>query len=143
MPATPFGPGTVTIGTTPYDFSCEVVSGSVTHEYEEVGEARTMLCGTEVPATRKRNDGLTFELETDLMDSGLYAHLHTYDADDPAPVDVSYTPHNDTAASWEGQVQPLLPASVDGSEFGAMHTASVEWPAVGHLAFTPGVTPVP
>lgn len=102
-----------------------------------------MLCGTEVPANTTRNDGVTFELETDLMDSGLYAHLHTYDPDDPAPVDIAYTPHTDTGASWAGQVKPLLPASVDGSEFGAAHTATVEWPAVGKLTFTAGVTPAP
>ena len=138
---TVFGPGTVTIGSTPYDFTCEVLGGSVTHEYEETGESRTMLCGTEKPATRTRNDGVTFQLETDLMDAGLLAWLYALDPDDPAAQPISYTPHNETGASWAGDVVPLLPADIAGSEYGAPLQATVTWPAVGKLTFTAGVAP--
>ena len=57
------GDGTITIGTTPKDFSCEVLGWHVTHTYEEVGAARTPLCGTERPASKVRSDGMGGSIE--------------------------------------------------------------------------------
>lgn len=138
---TDFGPGTVTIGTAPLDFTCEVLGGSVTHAYEEVGQARRMMCGTEKAAKRTRSDGVTFQLETDLRESGLLAYLYTRDPDDPDPEPIAYTPHTETGASWAGTVVPLLPPDVGAGEYGAPITGTVTWPAVGHLDFTPGADP--
>jgi len=130
----PFGPGTVTIGATPVDFSCEVLGGAVTHAYEDVGEARTMMCGTERPASKKRTDGLTFTLENDLTAAGLYAYLVTNDLTSQP---FTYEPNTAKGATWAGTVQVTLPAEIGADEFGSPIVSSVEWSGVGAFTFTP------
>ena len=130
----PFGPGTMTIGTTPLAFECEVLGGKVTHAYEDVGEARTMLCGTERPSSKKRTDGLSFNLENDLSAAGLYAYLVTNDLTE---VPFDYTPNTANGASWTGSVQVTLPSEIGADEFGAPIVSAVEWAGVGAFTFTP------
>lgn len=130
----PFGPGTMTIGTTPLAFECEVLGGKVTHAYEDVGEARTMLCGTERPSSKKRTDGLSFNLENDLGAAGLYAYLVENDLTE---VVFDYTPNTANGASWTGSVQLTLPAEIGADEFGAPIVSAVEWAGVGAFTFTP------
>ena len=130
----PFGPGTMTIGTTPLDFSCEVLGGKVTHSYEDVGESRTMLCGTERPASKKRTDGLTFNLENDLTAAGLYAYLVTNDLTEQT---FAYEPNTANGASWAGTIQLTLPSEIGADEFGAPIVSAVEWAGVGSFTFTP------
>jgi len=134
MSFTVFGPGTITLGATPLDFSCEVLGGKVTHNYEEIGTARTPLCGTERPATKKRTDGLAFNLENDLTAAGLYQYLMTNDL---TTVPFVYTPNTAAAASWAGSVQLQLPADVGADEFGSPIVSAVEWAGVGPFTFTP------
>lgn len=131
----PFGPGTITIGATPLDFTCEVLGGKVTHTYEDVGEARTMMCGTERPASKRRADGLGFDLENDLTAAGLYAYLVTNDLSEQP---FTYTPNTAQASKWVGSVQVTLPAEIGADEFGAPIVSTVEWAAVGAFTFTPG-----
>jgi len=133
------GPGTLTVGTTPLDFSCEVLGGKVTHSYEDIGEKRTMLCGTEKPAQRKRTDGLTFNLENDLSGAGLYKWLLDHDLATEAFV---YTPNTAAGAKWEGDFQATLPADIGADEFGSPIVSAVEWEGVGAFTFTPS-TPTP
>lgn len=135
----PFGPGTITVGATPMDFSCEVMGGAVTHAYEETTAARTRLCGDAVPATQTRTDGLTFDLENDLTAAGLYAYLQ---ANDMTVQPVEYAPNTALAASWSGDVTVRLPDTIGADEFGAPIVSSVEWAGVGPLVFTPGTAPV-
>jgi hypothetical protein len=130
---TPFGPGTITLGATPLDFSCEVLGGKVTHTYEEVGESRTMMCGTERPASRKRLDGLGFDVENDLTAAGLYQYLLTGDL---TTVAFAYTPNTAKGAKWAGSVQLTLPGEIGASEYGAPIVSSVEWEGVGAFTFT-------
>jgi len=129
----PFGPGTMTLGTTPVSFDCEVVGGKVTHAYEDVGEARTMLCGDERPASKKRTDGLAFDLENDLAASGLYAYLTQHDLEE---VPFVYEPNTASGASWTGTVQLTLPAEIGAGAFGEPIVSSVEWAGVGAFTFT-------
>lgn len=130
----PFGPGTITLGATPLDFSCEVLGGRVTHTYEEVGETRTMLCGTAKPSSKSRTDGLSFDLENDLTDTGMYSYLLANDLTEAAFV---YTPNTADGASWAGTVQLVLPADIGADEFGAPIVSSVEFAGVGAFTFTP------
>jgi len=125
----------MTIGATLYSFDCEVLGGKVTHTYEEIGSARTLLCGDERPISRKRTDGLTFNLENDLTDSGLYAYLVTNDLTE---VPFAYEPNTETGASWTGTVQLTLPADIGADAFGAPIISSVSWSGVGAFTFTPG-----
>lgn len=138
--STPFGPGTITIGaTTPLDFSCEVLGGKVTHAYEDVGEARTMLCGTERAASKKRTDGLSFALENDLSAAGLYAFLISNDLTEQS---FDYTPNTAGGASWAGTVQLTLPTDIGADEFGSPIVSGVEWAGVGEFDFTPATAAV-
>jgi hypothetical protein len=129
----PFGPGTITLGTTPEDFSCEVLGGHVTHTYEDVGDARTMLCGTAKPSSKSRADGLSFNLENDLSDTGMYQYLLDNDLEE---VPFAYTPNTADGAKWDGTVQLTLPADIGADEFGSPIISSVEWAGVGVFTFT-------
>lgn len=130
----PFGPGTLTLGDPGTDFSCEVSGGRVTHSYEEIGSARTMLCGTVRPAARARNDGLAFDVENDLGGSGLYQFLMDNDMSEIA---FAYTPNNAAGAKWDGTIVATLPSEIGATEFGSPVVSSVEWAGVGAFTFTP------
>lgn len=143
MPSSAFGPGTLKLGIiedTLTDFSCEVSGGKVTHAYEEVGESRTMLCGTTKPAAKIRTDGLSFSLENDLTAAGLYSFLLTNDL---AEVFFAYIPETVGAASWEGKIQATLPSEIGADEFGSPIVSAVEWTGVGTFTFTAATTPAP
>jgi hypothetical protein len=138
----PFGPGTVTVGPTgtETDFSCEVIGGKVTHEYEEIGEQSTRLCGDVVPASQQRQDGFAFECENDLSATGLYSYCYTNDL---TSAEVTYTPHTATAASWAGAVTVQLPGDIGADAFGEPISSTFEWMAIGPLTFTPAAAPPP
>lgn len=136
----PLGPGTLKLGptATATDFSCEVSGGKVTHAYEEIGESRTMLCGTVKPASQTRNDGLAFELENDLGAAGMYAFLH---ANDLTEVDFEYVPNTVAGAKWAGKIVATLPGEIGADAFGAPIASAVEWAGVGKFTFTPSTAP--
>ena len=135
---TNLGEGTLTLGDGPDDFSGEVLGAKVTHEYTDVGSARTMLDGTVRPAGQTRTDGLSASLENDLTAAGLYAYL---EANDGAEVAMTFTPNTQDGASWAGTVVCRLPGEVGADEFGAPIASEIELPGVGRFAFTP--TPDP
>jgi len=138
------GPGLVTIGATPLDFSCEVVGATVTHEYEEVSEAVTRLCGDSLPGTETRQDGFTAELHNDITETGLYAYLYQNDMTDQP---FEYTPNTEvgttTPAVWSGTIRLRLPSEIGADEFGSPIGSEIEWLAVGPLVFAPGVDTAP
>lgn len=131
---TVLGDGTLTLGTTPEDFSGEVLGGQVTHEYEDIGEERTMLDGTVRPAQTKRTDGFTASVENDLTATGLYQFLFESDGDEVAMV---FTPNTADGAEWTGTVKCTLPASVGADEYGAPIVSDIELKGVGAFTFTP------
>ena len=130
---TPLGDGTLTVGTTPNDFSCEVQGWKVTHAYEEVGSSRTMLCGTERPASKRRADGMTGTIENDLSAAGMYSYLLTNDLTEQV---VTFTPNTAAGATWVLTCQLTLPADIGADEYGAPIVSSVEWAGVGQVDFT-------
>lgn len=131
---TVLGDGTLTLGETPQDFSGEVLAAAVTHEYEDIGDARTMLNGDERAATRKRTDGFTADVENDLTATGLYQYLVNNDLTEVALV---FTPNTTDGASWEGTVVATLPGEVGSDEYGNPIVSSIELDAVGTLTFAP------
>lgn len=137
MPATStrLGPGTVTIGTGSLDFSCEVSGAKITHEYEETSEARTMLCGTNVPAGQARRDGFSAEIVNDLTAAGLYSYLVQNDLQKAT---LTFVPNTADGAEWTGDVVLTLPDEIGADEYGAPIASSVAWAGVGTFAFTPG-----
>lgn len=131
------GPGTVTVtvGTgTEKDFSGEVLSATVKHDYEDVGETRTMLDGSKRGAGQTRSDGISLSVENDLTAAGLYSYLI---ANDGQKATVEFTPSTAAGASWSlSGVTLRLPSEVGADEYGAPLASEVEW--VGGLAtFTP------
>lgn len=131
---TVLGDGTLTLGTAPTDFSAEVLGASVTHEYEEIGEARTMLDGSVRPAGQKRIDGFTASCENDLTAAGMYQYLMTNDSQEVA---ITFTPNTADGASWAGTVIARLPSSIGADEYGSPIVSDIELIAVGILTFTP------
>lgn len=131
---TVLGDGTLTLGETPQDFSGEVLGATITHEYEDIGNERTLLDGTVRPASQKRTDGFTASVESDLTATGLYQYLVTNDLDEVA---LAFTPNTADGAQWAGTVVATLPGSVGSDEYGAPIVADVELTGVGAFTFTP------
>lgn len=136
---TVLGDGTLsfTVGTAS-SFEGEVLGAKVTHEYEDVGEARTMLDGTVRPATKRRTDGLTASVENDLTASGLYAFLV---ANDLKQATFEFVPNTTDGAKWTGTVELALPSEVGADEYGAPIVSDIELAGVGAFVFTPTDTP--
>ena len=131
---TVLGDGTLTLGSTPTDFSGEVLGAKVMHEYEDIGEARTMLDGTVRPAGQRRTDTLSASLENDLTAAGIYAYLVTNDLNEVA---MAFTPNTVDGAKWAGTVVATLPAEVGADEYGAPIVSEIELKGVGTFTFTP------
>jgi len=131
---TVLGDGTLTLGTTPTDFSGEILGAAIAHEYEDIGEARTMLDGTVRPASQRRLDSLTASVENDLTASGLYAFLEEADLTEVAMV---FTPNTADGAKWTGTVVASLPSEVGSDEYGAPLASEIELKGVGTFTFTP------
>lgn len=131
---TVLGAGTVTIGTTPTDFSGEVLGAKITHEYEDVGESRTMLDGTTRAAGQRRLDGFSASVENDLTAAGMYAFLV---ANDGIEQPLVFTPNTADGAKWEGTVVCRLPGEVGADEYGAPLASEIELKGSTPFSFTP------
>ena len=128
------------VGGTANEFAGEVLGAKVTHEYEDVGEARTMLDGTVRPAGKRRTDGLTASIENDLTAAGFYKFLYDNDA---KQADIEFVPNTADGAQWVGVVVCNLPSEVGADEFGSPIVSDVELQCVGTLVFTAAGTVVP
>jgi len=138
MAVVKLGPGTITVGAVPLDFSAEVKAVTITHGYDETSEAVTYLDGSSTPAAATRNDGVTFEADNSLAAEGIYAYCQTNDMTEQ-PFD--FVPNTSDGAAWSGTVQVRLPEEIGSDAYGNPLASSCEWLAVGALDFTP--TPVP
>lgn len=128
------GPATITIGTAPgTNFSGEFLGVKIVHNYEDIGESRVMLDGSERPSSKRRTDGVTGSLENDLTAAGLYVYLQTNDLTEADCV----IEQTETGSTWTGKVQLALPAEIGADEFGSPIVSDIEWDAVGTFAFTP------
>lgn len=139
MPATRFGPGTVSFtinAGTPETFEQEVKGGGVNHAYDDVGEDTTYLDGTTDPAGKARTDTVTLDCDFDLSSAtGFYQFLFTNDLVDAT---VAFTPNTAAGASWGGTVRLMLPDGAVADEFGAKMEGTVELQFVGPCTFTAG-----
>lgn len=134
MAITRMGPGTITVGATPLDFSAEVRSVTIAHEYDEQSEAVTYLDGSGSPASLARADSVTFEADNDLSAQGIYSYCESNDLTEQP---FTYTPSTADAASWAGTVQVRLPEEIGADAYGNPIASSTTWSAVGKFAFTP------
>jgi len=134
---TVLGPGTVTIGVTPMDFSAECKGAKILHNYEDVGEATTYLDGHTHGQAQSRTDGFGASLDNDLSAAGLYAYLYTNDLTEQP---LTYTPNTAAGASWTGTVKLTLPDEIGADEFGTPIASEVEWASPGQFEFVPAST---
>lgn len=123
-----FGPGTLKIGETAsaIDASCLVNSATV-EPSKDVGDSRTMLCGTVKPGKTTYTWTLTGNLDVDSDDpAGLFAFC---DAHMGEQVPFTYTPENGgTEATGVLVIDPL---AFGGEEFGDDLASDFEFDLVG------------
>lgn len=125
-----FGPGTLTLGTSPgTDFSCQVQSLGVNVDKDE-GDPITVLCGDTVPGSIAYTYTLAGTLVQDL---GTADGLTQYSWDNAGvAVDFAYVPSTEAVTSIAGQItmDPMSLGTSDG-EYGDVLTSDVEWSCVG------------
>jgi hypothetical protein len=137
MPANPvrFGPGELTLGTTPgTDFSCSVQSLAVVPTKDE-GDAIRLLCGDSIPGSINYSFNLT---GTILQDIGVAAGLAQYCWENMGlAVEFTYTPSTSATTAVAGTciVDPVTIGTSDG-EVGDVLTSDIEFSIVGIPAVT-------
>jgi len=130
MPAkvTKLGPGTLTVGSVPTDFTCQVTAARVEWSADAEDDVET-LCGDSVPGARNYSSTLTGTMFNDLGTT-------------PGIVEFSWTNKGTTQpfvfrpsmTSGVKQVVGSLiidPISVGGDEVGQNMTSDFEWSIVG------------
>lgn len=123
--------GTLTLGATPLDISCQVRSVQLVPAYSDDGEAFTTLCGDTVQAGRKM-DGLTLEgtivqdFDADEASGGVQAYLW---ANNLEKVAFTFLPNVTGAPTITGDVLLELPNPFLGGEAGAQLTTDFVWQA--------------
>jgi hypothetical protein len=131
MPAivSKLGPGKLTVGTTPNDFSCQVTAARVEWEVDE-GDDVVVLCGDTVPGARTYSAHLTATILSDLAKTpgpGIVEHSWTAKGTQETFV---FVPSTAAAKQVTGSVI-LDPISVGGDESGQNMTSDFDWAIVG------------
>jgi hypothetical protein len=131
MPAkvTKLGPGKLTVGTIPTDFTCQVTAARVEWSADAEDDILT-LCGDSVPGARTYSATLTATIFNDLGTT-------------PGIVEFSWT-NKGTTQTFIFQPSTVIgvkqvtgslvidPISVGGDEVGQNMTSDLEWACVGH-----------
>jgi hypothetical protein len=129
MPATvhKLGPGSLSIGTTPNDFSCQVTAARVEWEVDE-GDDVVVLCGDTVPGARTYSSKLTATILSDLgAAAGIVEFSWTNKGTQHA---FEFVPNATAGKSVTGTVI-VDPISVGGDESGQNMTSDFEFAIVG------------
>jgi hypothetical protein len=132
----PLGPGTLTLGATPTDFSCQVENAALQWNKTTSTEIWT-LCGAMIPPLALYAAHLTGRFIQDNMQSaGLAAFCYTNMGKQLAFV---FTPNTVDAAKYTGTVivDPLTFGSTD--KYGTPQVADFDWDCVGIPTPTWGV----
>ena len=130
----PLGPGTLTIGQTgtPIDVSCLVNSMRI-DAAASTGDPVYKLCGQARPASSTFAWTLTGNVDVDIADAaGLFALTWDHVGE---LVDYAFTPNDDLAVVFTGQVQ-VTPLSVGGDEYGAIMASDFTWTTTGQPVVT-------
>ena len=130
MPATvvKLGPGKLTVGTTPNDFSCQVTAARVEWEVDE-GDDVVVLCGDTVPGARTYTSHLTATILSDLGKTPVGIVEHSWTAKGTQEPFV-FVPSTAAAKQVSGTVI-LDPISIGGDESGQNMTSDFDWAIVG------------
>jgi len=127
------GPGTLTIGTVPTDFTCQVTAARVEWAVDE-GDDVVVLCGETVPGARTYSASLTATILSDLgAVAGIVEFSWTNKGTQQA---FEFTPNASAGKSVTGTVI-VDPISVGGDESGQNMTSDFEFACVGEPVIGP------
>ena len=132
--------GTLTLGTVPTDFSCQVTNIRINSAYSDDGDALEVLCGDTIPAGRKldsRSLAGTFVQDWDnpTAAASLTKFLFANDLDIVA---FEYVP-NAEADTISGSLRIEVPGETWGGDVNTRITSDFEWFIQGEPTFTPPV----
>jgi SAP domain len=133
--------GTLTLGTVPTDFSCQVTNIRINSAYSDDGDPLEVLCGDTIPAGRKldsRSLAGTFVQDWDNPTAGASLTKFLY-ANDLDVVDFEYVP-NAEADTITGSVRIEVPGETWGGDVNSRITSDFEWFIQGEPVFTPPVS---
>jgi hypothetical protein len=131
MPAivSKLGPGKLTIGTVPNDFTCQVTAARVEWAVDE-GDDVVVLCGETVPGARTYSSSLTATILSDLGKTpgpGIVEFSWTNKGTQQA---FNFVPNTAAAKAVTGTLI-LDPISIGGDESGQNMTSDFEFAIVG------------
>lgn len=138
MPAnvTKFGPGTITVGTTPVDFSAQLINGLIEWDKDKDDDV-TVLSGDVVAGASTYTATLSGTLFQDLVATGILEYSWTHKGEQ---VPFEFTPNtaNGTAVAGDLVIDPI-PFGSDEAK--ANMQGDFTWNLVGEPTLTIG-TPV-
>ena len=135
------GPGKLTIGTTPNDFTCQVISARVEWEVDE-GDDVTVLCGETVKGARTYSASLSATILSDLgLTPGTSIIEYSW-TNKGTQAPFNFVPNTVAAKGVTGTVV-IDPISVGGDESGQNMQSDFEFaivgtPAIGVATFEAG-----
>ena len=132
--------GTLTLGTVPTDFSCQVTNIRINSAYSDDGDPLEVLCGDKIPAGRKldsRSLAGTFVQDWDnpTAAASLTKFLYEHDLE---VIDFEYVP-NAASDTITGSVRIEVPGETWGGDVNTRITSDFEWFIQGDPVFTPAV----
>lgn len=130
MGYTRFGPGTVTVGSSPLDISFQVSGGGFTHSHD-VADTVYTLSG-EIPGDLTTQSAFTGTLLNDPVTGGVSEYAWTNHGTEQPLV---YTPNTADEASFAATVR-VLRMDYTADERGALSQADVEWIVIGDITPT-------
>ena len=135
MPATvvKLGPGSLTIGTVPNDFTCQVTAARVEWDVDE-GDDVVVLCGETVPGARTYSSTLTATILSDLGAASSIIEFSWTNKGTQHPFE--FIPNSTAAKGVTGTVI-VDPISVGGDESGQNMSSDFEFAIVGDPVIGP------
>lgn len=133
-----FGSGTLTLGATPLDVSCQVV-GALVGSTVETGDAITTLCGDQITSGLTTSSTLSGTMILDPIAGGVGEFTWTnHGTEQP----FEFTPNDEAGVSVSGTVL-VTRLDIGGEEYGAVMQPEFEWAIVGEPIVTWGTAPPP
>lgn len=132
--------GTLTLGVTPLDVSCQITNARILTAYKDEGNTLTVLCGDTVAAARKldsRKVAGTLIQDFDVQEAagGVIDYLFNHELED---VPFAFTPNQDGAPKLSGTITVEVTPESHGGDVGGQLTADFEWTITGPLTRTYG-----
>jgi hypothetical protein len=122
--------GTLTLGVTPLDMSCQITNCRITSAYSDDGNSVTTLCGDTKPAPRtldgrKLEGTFVQDFDLDELSGGVIDYLYNHDLE---VVPFEFVPDDlATAPTITGNVLLEVPAETYGGDVNKRITSDFAW----------------